>query len=220
MMAKNPHPMYKYGKEGEKIVAELFRAMGFKVTFIGVEHRRHYVEKVSAKDIFSPDLKLYDDYNEKTYYMEIKSLIRHENDSFTIEKDLLLNYAKYYPKNSFLVLYLPSRNRIGMTLFEWLVEKRKLEKYARKNRYYKRRSRRFVEFPFEQFKPIRYFGLKHIMSFKFNWDEQRIRDFLAERQHIIKPYLEEATKNLPPKRLKKQKRLNKIGSCEVVRLKD
>lgn len=188
---------YKYGKEGEKIVYELFKDMGFKVNFVGVEHRKHYIENISARDIYSPDLKLYDSYNEQTFYMEIKSLIISEDHKFVIDKELFLNYYKYYSENSFLVLYLPENNKIGMRRIKDLANLK-----LRPREIISKGNKTLICFDFERFRRINYYGSKHHFSFKFSWNthndkefDEKIELFLQNRQNKIKPLIEEFKSN-------------------------
>jgi hypothetical protein len=180
---------YKYGKEGEKIAAELFKAMGFKVSFIGIEHRRHYIQNLKARDIYSPDLKLYDSEREENFYMEVKSLIITEDNLLVIDKNLFLNYAKYYPENSFLVLYLPMKNRIGMRLIKDLVDL-KLANYTIKR---SSKNSKLLAFSFDRFRSIDYYGKQLPYSFKFSWDNNKIIEFLSKRRDRIEPFLKEIT---------------------------
>ncbi|MEK6942487.1 MAG: hypothetical protein AABX00_00290 [Nanoarchaeota archaeon] len=182
---------YKYGKEGEKIVCELFKDMGFEVNFVGVEHRKHFIENISARDIYSPDLKLYDSFNEQTFYVEIKSLIISRDREFIIDKELLLNYFKYYPENSFLVLYIPENNKIGMKRIKDLATQ-KFREITLKD------GRTLLYFKFETFNRLNYYARKHHFSYKFGWNtnndeefDDKIESFLKSRQDRIRPLLEE-----------------------------
>lgn len=177
---------YKLGKEGEKIVAELFKEMGFKVRFVGVEHRSHYKD-IKSRDIFSPDLKIYDEYNDHYLYMEIKTIINIYNNEFYIPKKLFDNYNKFYPDNSFLVLYLPTKNRIGMRAISDLI-RIKLDRYV-KDLAYKKNGKLIKEkallLPFKFFRNLQFYSREIPYSFKFNYDQDKIIDFLKQRQDKI-----------------------------------
>lgn len=199
---------YRYGKTSESIIANLFKLMKFEVYFTGVEHRKHYKNQLTARDIYAPDLKLYDPETEETFFVEVKAPLIYKDKIIVIDKELLHTYYQHYKENSFLLIYIPPKNSVGMTMIKEIMQaKWLLNKSVRLIRYYDKKKKRKVTkevyaLPFSAFRQIAYYGREWIISNKFDIDKTKIMDFLDSQKDRIIPMSNELIRK---HKLKKKK---------------
>jgi Holliday junction resolvase len=178
----------KKGKDGERIIASLFRSLGFQVTFVGVEHRSHYHNYIGKKEAYSPDLLLYDNESKDKWYVEVKTMYKH-NNSLIVDKENFDNYAKYYGKNGLLLVYLPEENKVGIRLINELeaylstkTGKSKQLKFQKSKKPKIKDKENKYSFDFDLFRKIPYYGKKHLLSSKFDIEPVKIDTFLSEHK--------------------------------------
>lgn len=184
--------LFGFSKEIEKIVSNFFKEQGFIVRRIGIEYRKHYIDNLSYRDIFSPDLKLIDPVTEREFFIEIKTGLT-KKEEFSISRKLLEGYKTYYA-NELLLYYdihnskFYLRNIDGLTIKEGT-------KYGNDN---------FFKFKLRNFK-----SLNHYWNYSLLFDkitDEVVHNFLIKHKEDVMSLLSDVNSKI--RKLKKRTQSN------------